>query len=72
MEGASKAFKGTMSQSLKIPVHLSAKTPQELSKKILMLQAQQGGRVQIISIYFANGEHIAWYYPLGHGGEGVM
>ncbi len=52
--------------SLSVPLAVAAKTREGLSKAILKIQAQQGGRVNIITIYYDTeaGEHVAWYYAI--------
>lgn len=57
-----------MSASLHIPVPIRAPSPEELSKKILKVQIQQGGRVQILSIAqdLKTKDWVCFYYPIRH------
>jgi hypothetical protein len=63
-----------MSASLYVPISVAAKTREELTKTLLRIQAQAGGKVSVISIYYDpdKKEHICWYYPLRNLGGGVM
>ena len=61
-----------MSAALISPIPITAKTPEELAKKILAVQAKEGGKVSIVSIYYAQGQHVCWYLPLQYSGAGVF
>lgn len=60
--------------SLQVPVAISAKTKEELTRKMLDVQAKAGGKVSVVSIYFdtAKKEHVLWYLPLRRLGGGIM
>lgn len=54
--------------SNQVPLAITAKTTQELSSAVARLQAQAGGKVSIITIYWDGKNHVLWYYPLkGYG-----
>lgn len=55
-----------MSNSLIVPNHIAAKTRDELRRKLLEVNMLEGGKVNVISIYFdtAAKEHVCWYMPL--------
>lgn len=63
-----------MMPSLQVPISIAAKTRQELSKKMLQVQAQEGGKVAIVAIYFDSEakEHVCWYYALHSLGGAVF
>ena len=61
-----------MSASLQVPLAVMAKTPQELSKKMLQVQGEQGGKVHIVAIYWDGKNHICWYLPLQYLGGGMF
>jgi hypothetical protein len=46
-----------------IPLHVWAKTPEQLTRQIAKIQAALGGKIGIISIYETKGGHICWYLP---------
>jgi hypothetical protein len=54
-----------MAASLCVPVSISDKTREGLSKKFLSIQAAQGAALKVVSIYFDSEakEHVLWYYP---------
>lgn len=47
-----------------VPIALMAKTPKELSRKILIFQAKQGGKCSIAAMYWDGKNHVCWIYPL--------
>jgi len=47
-----------------IPLAISAKTVNELNKKIAKFQHEQGGKCAILTIYWDGKSHICWIYPL--------
>jgi len=55
-----------MSALLDTPRFVTGKTPEELNKALFKVSVDQGGRVQIISIYFdtSKKQHVAWYNNL--------
>lgn len=63
-----------MSVSLHVPLSISAKTREGLSLALLRVQGSEGGRVQVISIYYDQDkkEHVLWYYPLKYFGGGLL
>ena len=61
-----------MAASEYIPLSLADQTREGLTKKLLVLQAEQGGKVSIISIYYDGRNHVCWYYPLRNLGGGIM
>ena len=63
-----------MSASLHVPLTLKAKTTEELTSKILVVQAELGGKVSILSITqdLESKEWVCWYYPLRNLGGGLM
>lgn len=63
-----------MSASLHIPKAITADTPAALSAQLIRIQADEGGRVAVISIYFdtKSGQHVLWYYPIRNLGGGLF
>ena len=64
-----------MSASEIVPQVLRAKTAEELSKKIRLLQAASYAKLSIVTIIHAPGEkepHICWYYPAHESGAGLF
>lgn len=63
-----------MSASLHVPLSVSAKTREELVLELLKIQAQEGGVVPIVSIYFDTDkkEHVLWYKPIKYYGNGAL
>lgn len=54
-----------MSASLCVPISISDKTRDGLSRKLLSIQAAQGAALKVVSIYYdsVTKEHVLWYYP---------
>lgn len=63
-----------MSVSLYVPISVSAATRDELTKKMLKVQAIQGGKVSVISISqdYKTLEWVCWYYPIKNLGGGLL
>lgn len=63
-----------MSASLHVPLSISAKTREELTRGLLLVQNKEGGKVTVVSIYYDpdKKEHVLWYYPLKHFGGGLL
>ena len=58
-----------MSSSI-LPIALTAKTPQDITRQLALVQAAEGGKVSIVAIYYDSGQklHVLWYLPLQFNG----
>jgi hypothetical protein len=63
-----------MMPSQYVPVSVSAETREQLTKKMLVIQAREGGKVSIINICqdLKTKEWVCWYLPLVNLGGGLF
>lgn len=57
-----------------VPISVSADTREKLTRKILMIQAREGGKVSIINICqdLKTKEWVCWYFPLTNLSGGLF